>query len=95
MERHESAEEATDPIVEAGGDVYLVRALVRASFEAGAELGEVEARMAAALGEAVAGLGGRTEVLRVAHVFHPGWSGPLDPVPNRAVAGLAAPSPSP
>ena len=74
--------------------MFLVRALVRASFEAGANLGELEAQVAEALGEAVAGLGGTTEVLRVAHAFHPGWSRPFHPVPNRAAAAAPAP-PSP
>lgn len=75
------------------GDLFLVRAMVRASFEGGADLEEVEARMAEALAATVAGLGGTTEVLRVAHVFHPGWSRPFDPVPHRAATASAAPSP--
>ena len=94
MEGNESTTGSTAAIAEGGDDVFLVRALVRASFEAGAELGEVEGHMAEALAAAVAALGGTTEVLRVAHVFHPGWSRPFHPAPNRAVAVPPAP-PSP
>lgn len=67
-----------------GGNILILRSVLRAEVPAGVRLADLENRLSDAIAAAVKDVGGTPTVLRVAHVLDLRWSTPLDPVPNRA-----------